>query len=76
MNQDKRLPIALAAALAFLAIGAAENATARPLDTGSHRHHSSDRTIYGRYGSWHSGHGGYHPYKYHPRPYSAYRRFR
>ena len=81
MNKEhkmQKLPIAMAAALAFFAIGAVENAKARPLagDGGGyggyhHRHHK----VYGRYGYYDYG---YHPYKYkyQPRPYSFYRRFR
>src|SRR5262245_38796608 len=78
MNKDKmqKLPIAMAAALAFLAIGAVETAKARPLaGDGGHYggHHFHRHTHYGRYGYYNYG---YHPYKYHPRPYSFYSRFR
>jgi hypothetical protein len=77
MNKEhkmQKLPIAMAAALAFFAIGAVENAEARPLagDGGGHRHHHHHR-YYGHYGYYAYG---YHPYKYQPRPYSFYRRFR
>jgi hypothetical protein len=78
MTQKHKLqnvPIVLAAALAFLAIGAVENAKARPLagdggGYGGYHHHRHKH--YGRYGYYHYG---YHPYKYYPRPYSSYRRF-
>jgi len=81
MNKEhkmQKLPIAMAAALAFLAIGAVENAKARPLDTGG-GHHGGQRydhhKFYGRYGYYEYG---YHPYKYkyQPHPSSFYRRFR
>ena len=79
MNKEhkmQKLPIAMAAALAFFAIGAVENAKARPLagDGGGYGgyHHHRHR-VYGRYGYYDRA---YHPYKYQPRPYSFYRRFR
>jgi len=80
MNKTHRMqkpPIAMAAALAFLAIGSVENAKARPLDTGPahHRahHYGYHHGYYGR--GWH---GGYHPpywHKYYPRPLSSYYRY-
>jgi hypothetical protein len=79
MNKEHRmqkLPIAMAAALALFAIGAVENAKARPLDVGGGRHgghHSHHHRYYGHYGYY--GYG-YHPYKYYPRPLSSYYRFR
>ena len=75
MNKEHRirkLPIAIAAALAFLAIAAVENAKARPLDLGGGHHHYHHR-YYGQYG-WYNY--GYRPYKYYPRSRSSYYRYR
>ena len=76
----QKLPIAMAAALAFLVIGVVENAQARPLDNGGGHHggsyhggHNFHHRVYGRYGSY--GYG-YPPYKYYPRPLSSYYRYR
>ena len=74
MNKDhkmRKLPIAMTAALAFLAIGAVENAEARPLDIGGGRHavHDPLHRVYGRYGYYDYG---YHPYK-HPSHAPRYR---
>jgi hypothetical protein len=70
----RKLPIAMAAVLAFLAIGTVENAKARPLDNGGrHGGHHYHHRHYGKYG-WYGY--GYHPYKYHPRPLSSYYRYR
>ena len=87
MNRKQRmqkLPIAMAAALAFLAIGAVENAKARPLDSGGAHHggghhggghHSGyERYYYFQHHSW--PRSAFYRYKYYPRPLSAYSRFR
>jgi hypothetical protein len=77
MNKDtkmQKLPIAMAAVLAFLAIGAVQKAKARPLDNGGrHGGHHHHHKHYGKYG-WYGY--AYHPYKYYPRPLSSYSRFR
>jgi hypothetical protein len=56
----KKLSIAMAAALAFLAIGTVENAKARPLagDGGGSSHHHR------YYGHHRYGHYGHHHYGY------------
>jgi len=83
-HRMQKLPIAMAAALAFLAIGTVENAKARPLDSdgghhgGGHHgggHHSGyQRYYYFHHHSWPSS--AFYAYKYYPRPLSAYSRFR
>jgi len=53
-HRMQKLPIAMAAALAFLAIGAVENAKARPLDIGGHHsghyNYFPQHRVYGGYG--------------------------
>ena len=79
----QKLPIVMAAALAFLAIGAVENARARPLPDGPgggyggyhYRFHGRHGGYHYRYGGYHhryygrygSYNYGYHPYQYGPR---------
>ncbi len=80
-HRMQKLPIAMAAALAFLAIGAVENAKARPLDIGVHHsghyNYFPQHRVYGGYGyRVYGGYGyaddEYHPYK-HPSHSPRYR---
>ena len=67
-HRMQKLPIAMAAALAFLAIGAVENAKARPLDIGG----PHGPYYGGRYYPNHrvyTGYGYFDAYGRHPYPY-------